>query len=53
MIPTSIKNIFTTTYPKHPVLLANQMKILYQKEELKIKKILGVSNKDKKVKSEK
>lgn len=53
MIPTSIKNIFTTTYPKHPLLLANHMRILYQKEEARIKKMLDASNKDKKVKSEK
>ena len=54
MFINPIKSIFHNSIPKNPTILLHKMKLTYQKEELKIKKMLEVVKKqNEKVKIEK
>ena len=52
MIANPIKSIFHNSMPKNPTILLHKMKLTYQKEELKVKKLLEKIKKNEKVKIE-
>ena len=53
MFINPIKSVFHNSIPKNPTILLHKMKLTYQKEELKVKKMLEKIKQNEKVKIEK
>ena len=53
MFINPIKSVFHNSISKNPTILLHTMKITYQKEQIKVKKMLEAIKKNEKVKIEK
>ena len=51
MFINPIKSVFHNSMPKNPTILLHKMKLTYQKEEIKVKKMLEKIKKNEKSKN--